>query len=548
VKHTLLIGASILISGLSAKAYEHLPYQFAQCPEEKKIVHPDSTNRIVLSKDCTKAYVLPPKVGNITIHSGVQMRVDKNSCSFITNLRQSLDSKAESLKILDDMAKYYYQKMSDKAREADVLQDQVYSMQEDLIDAENEVSIIQPGKDELITKISELEKKLEDCTQLNLCQMYDLQLGRAKKDLSEVKREIAAAQANAESIRSRILSTQKRIQDNRARIDGYRTEVSTLSANFDDSITSIDSIIESRKTKLGAIMFVAYDLPTAELVNQYKALNRNLDMVFDAMPLQEYKLDYNMNITNTVSGDHQVYIPATNVPDMEFYQSPTAWISPSGEAQIALNEIAACSLMNEDGSVDLAKLMDAKYFNAQFKYRYDVASLAGYSVHYNLKQMYEVIKRSGSSGGFFRKRRWTSIHRNSEYKALVSVDFNSESVKGLSEEMKHQIRTEERNFAIERLFREFMTIANNEGQIPSPSVESSGENGASVAANEIGKCPYWQCQAASGVLKIADAIWGSTKASNHFKDEREFQYDLEVNDQRMFRQTGSSGYKHDIMD
>ena len=49
-----------------------------------------------------------------------------------------------------------------------------------------------------------------------------------------------------------------------------------------------------------------------------------------------------------------------------------------------------------------------------------------------------------------------------------------------------------------------------------PSATAPTSNGATVAAKEIGKCPYVYCQVASGLLNIGSAIFGGSSTVNEY--------------------------------
>ncbi len=204
--------------------------------------------------------------------------------------------------------------------------------------------------------------------------------------------------------------------------------------------------------------------------------------------------------------------------------------------QVVLNYGGACPFVH-DGTIDrdLSESQIDAYLAANFQYRYALQGLKKYSVSYNLASIAKHLQDTHTEGGFFSSRTVNSLYESNESSDEFDLTVESDQE---SYEYADGLRREVKDEVINRVLRELAGV--NNGSRVLPDLLPPSPHGASVAAGEIQKCPWIQCQITSGTLRVLDSIFGNSSAVANYIKTRNGVSRERVTEKKMFSYAGSS--------
>lgn len=539
----LAVLAAMSIVGVSQLS-EAKPYRYSDCDSRVNIKHPAGANDLFFNKQCTVAYVLPPKLGNIVVGEIFDLQIDRNICSAIDYInsatasdRQTISHYAEAMTEIAKRFKEAQQQKTLYTQELRQIETDMVALDEAIIQADEQIATINGV-------LSGLQQQRATCPSVVQCRRIDREIQTKNGELQAAQsaRRVAAGRQTALDRRSTRIDT--RLQSTIDLEASLQIQISELRSTLEDLEGAVVDAYKERRVMAGAQIHYQYSDGQSELLAQYRALNRGqiAESFFQPMQVTHSML----NLTTEVGSDfgtasQRISMPATTANGTDFRNGQFAAAPSSGSFNVEINQVAACGLMTDNGEIDLQRVLDTRYLSLQNLYEYEVAGEIGYSSRFNVAELYERIQTSGSRGGFFSRRRYTSVTENSEFDSSFDIRFFSDSGSGYTDELKQQIIQDEKEFAVDQLFKEFLALSSSGGQLPVPQLDGS-PNGAQAASAALSKCPNLYCQVGAALLGVADAIWGSSKATSHFRRTREFEYNKTVRDQRMFSFRGATGY------
>lgn len=150
-------------------------------------------------------------------------------------------------------------------------------------------------------------------------------------------------------------------------------------------------------------------------------------------------------------------------------------------------------------------------------YEYPTSFVAEATATYNMHKMYQKIARSGSSGGFFSSRSWSSVEERTYFSDSFKVSWvEQDSANSIPDEKKADLEREMRNNIFARMATIGLPAVANAGALVSPPALSA--SGAVVLANSLQKtCPgNYYCVGAAMALNVLDAIFGSKSTTSSY--------------------------------
>lgn len=523
-----------------------MPEKYTECGKEINIKHPeDIGNGVYFNKSCSVAYVLPPKVGKISNITAFGNLTSKHECSAIETLKKTNDSVAELIMTNNKIRVELQNELRDDILERKTLEKEIKEYKLKLAKKKPIKRSLSEKLKELKTQYAEKKKQWEQEEQINLKYVYQLEMEKLQETLNSAKSEFSSVEGDIEYLDESIKLKAgfiKAIEKDMMVTDLKLGNILSETSKVQDLVTKK---LNPYSTKKGINLNFEYDLDHAGLVNQYIDLNPDAKVSFRKLNPKFTQLSLNINASNDITGDYRMDVPATTASKAKFEKGMFLAGASSGTMNASLNKVATCSLLKEGTSeIDLSKVKDSKYLTLQNIYLFELAGKSGYYSRFNVKELYERIKSSGTKGGFFSKRRWTKVVNNSEFDALFTVDFYSDdSDVNFTQEMQTQIIKDIKAEAMDNLFKEFLTMASNDGKLPIPRVpEDNRPTGAAATADALDMCPNLYCQVGAKVLRAVDSLIGSNKATNHFKDTKRFTYEKKVGIQQMYLFHGSTGY------
>ncbi|NRA63362.1 MAG: hypothetical protein HRU19_02695 [Pseudobacteriovorax sp.] len=168
--------------------------------------------------------------------------------------------------------------------------------------------------------------------------------------------------------------------------------------------------------------------------------------------------------------------------------------------------------MREDLNGDPVFSISATYmYPAAYKYRVEAS--------YNLYKFYEIIKKTGTRGGFFSSKSYSKVSETRVDEDVFKIDWDIQDMQFTATE-KAQIRTDLKTDLMNRVLVTMAEpVSANAPSLPLDPPGSVPEPGSLVLAKGLEKtCGFnFYCRAGSWILKGAQAIWGSSRSEQSFK-------------------------------
>lgn len=543
MKTNYIIGAvvgSLVGLGLA----EAKPTKWDNCDSVLNIQHPVNSAGLRYSADCKVAYVLPPTTGSITKISSAGVYVNSTVCQSLDSLNQTTAIQADTLRSINNSLNIRHRANEDYEKRITEIRADRTKLRNEARGFRAELKIRQGEAASLNQKIQELQAELEKTRSETQKYLIRQNISKLRTQLQPFEKEIIRLESSIQSREQQIAEESTEESDLMSYISNNQQRMGADQAPIIEAQKQTEERYKQHTASVGAILNFSYDVGHMKLVNEYKKLNPSIS--FTDMPVRFSKIHATVNLTPDTDDLYKLTLDATNSAGATYDNGMFGSAAPSGTLQMTLNRVAACSLLDsKTGELSEEKVKNAKLLNMQNMYQYELSGKHGYYVKYNVAELYERIRQSGSRGGFFKKRSWSTVIENSEFDALFTIDFTSDdSQVEIPPEERERIRQEEKAIAVDTLFKDFLTMAAQDGALPLPQIGMPEQNGAQAGAQALAKCPHLYCQVGSALLGVADSIWGSTKATSHYKNTKKFEYEKKYNVQRMHLEKGSTGYEY----
>ncbi len=295
-----------------------------------------------------------------------------------------------------------------------------------------------------------------------------------------------------------------------------------------------------------------------KLVSEYQKKNPSIQ--FFPMPLEQSYISINQKSANaTDSTDFPLeavksivsaqigYMPLlTQIRDPQ--NTPPTIPEISGDiftqgqdGDIVLSALGACPLFNSSGlPKDISLKALETYISANVVYQYHLQILRKHSITYNLGQLAKRIETSSKKGGFLSRKNVHSLIEESNSKKWITFEMYTDDP---SYNYTAEYRDEIKQQFLNSVLAEVAYVSfDNPGNYPS-LVEPTGQSGAGVAADALGKCPHMYCQVGMYALKFIDSTFGKTTAISNYIKTRDVWAQETVKEQQMVPYVGSYTFK-----
>lgn len=189
---------------------------------------------------------------------------------------------------------------------------------------------------------------------------------------------------------------------------------------------------------------------------------------------------------------------------------------------VVLSLMGACPMEHPEYFDLKENSAESMQYGLVMTYDYDTVFRVKATAKYNMYKMYQKIVSSGSKGGFFRSKSWSSVEERNFFRDSFSVVW-SDQENSLSTEQKDEIEQEMRRNIMQRLANLALPDSPSRGDVlaalPPP------QRGAAVVSDQLMKtCPgNAYCVGAAVVFRIMDAIWGSSSSTSSYTNIKDFE-------------------------
>jgi hypothetical protein len=458
-------GSLIFISGSAFAGVG--PAMFTSCPQSRTLRSPPNGAGVYFSADCSVAYVLPPRLGEISIsHPTATSTV--GVCGMVKNVFEALDFQSRQTR------RYIKQiESAESDIDFDGLQDPWQSG-------------AHSGK-----PVENLNPQLE----------------------------------KLEELRAKVADSVLKILEWNEKLAGY----------------------EGPKVRLTVIA------DHNKLVEDYQALNPGLTL--RPIPVAKSVLTFVGKVTSNIGK-----APAALFMDMAGVKVPGSYFTglkaedeegkgkenfptlfASGVAgQLVLSLVGACPFYNVESGAFPERIESrglTSYIAPAVDYIYNVQVNRSYEAKYNLSELLKRIQKQSTSGGFFSSK---TLH------SLV-IDNSSTgwfTFRSLSEDPRHEWDTQLSQTLKAGIIARLLARlgAQPVGTAEVPGIIAPGKTGANAAAEGLGQCPHYYCQAAGFTLKVLSATIGGSAAVSEFIQSNNHWEIETVTESKMVPQMGQTGF------
>jgi hypothetical protein len=375
--------------------------------------------------------------------------------------------------------------------------------------------------------------ELESCT--NTC---DLLLAEYKDNEAYIKEKQKEYNTLVASNREKVSkykiakATKEAAQEN---FDSIGVRYDKQLARVNDLMTTVSNSFSSKGKLEGGTALVNYESGWDENVSKLESRYPSLD--FKAIPTRNARIHANIIgaadkvsyyeslpavLDYTVNGHN--YMPWGERPAEDVV---SAGLPSSIAGNFRLSLLGACPMVQKDFFSDVQWNPEVNQnglplFGISSTYEYPVAFKFKVTASYNLYKFYEMVKKTGTKGGFFSSKSYSSVTEKKIDKDAFSIDWYVEDPDGIYNEGKRQEITEELKRQL--MERVLVTMAQPIYNGASPTPIPGGippTPGATVLADGLSKsCGFnIYCQAGSWILRGAAAIWGSSQSESKFQQE-----------------------------
>ncbi|MFK8137661.1 MAG: hypothetical protein AB8E15_04790 [Bdellovibrionales bacterium] len=537
----LLLGMSLSSSAFGQS--NDKPYIFGDCEGQVQITEPENSSGHKFSKDCSVAWVLPPAKGTVKAVNVSPLVISGSICKQYEKSNQSLEKYYESILNLSSVSERISSYIDDLTSERTSALGIERELKERRNQIRKEFKVVNSNVIRLRTALAELKEEYKEATDAVRKWQLEGDISKTEDQLFVAEEEFVNLDANLEEVNYTIEDHKDYLRSVKSELNENQLQVGANEKEIAKVIDVVKNLQADFLTKVGSRVTYEYDLPYVKLMKDYSDENPNAKVEFRRMPIKFSKLSVNLNVGSDVSsGTGRVSLPAAQVGG-DYYQGMFVAGPTSGSISVELNQAASCGMWDSSSqSLNKDLAMSNDYFNLQNLYEYELAGEAGYKLKYDVMQFYKEKKEGGRRGGFFSSKSWSKETIQSKNTSWFQIDFFSDSSgSNISPELEKQIIASEKAYVIDKLFMGFLQSASNRGAAPIPGFEA-GANGAQTAAGELSKCPHLYCQAGAAVLRLADSIWGSSKAESEFSNRKDFKFNGLIRNQRMYKSKGATGY------
>lgn len=469
-----------IMFGSSAYA---IPAKYNKCTNIKIKDVPGSSGTF-LSEDCSKVYVLPPRVASLTVSGFTQNANLENNCEELSHLEEIEKNDSETAAI-------YSRRL---AKNAEMIASHEQALNSGLLpmgksreDLENEIDL-------LLEKNTQIRKKL-------LTEDQDL-----------IKRKLRAGADYGGWGAFLIQNNYDEL------VHQFREANPNLSFERMPLDQSFISIVEVRPEDFKPNGVETYAIP-AVLSLQIAGVNGG------ALPLR--------------SNASMLLVDQANNQPSEARNIDIFGDAITGE--IKFSTVGACSLKNKGVQLNKISMKDLTgEFAANVTYQYQVQVTRKHSITYNLKELVQQIQEQVKKSGFLSRKTFNKFVDTRRSDSWIEFHVESQDVRfEYTDEYVKEIKAE----FLDRVLKQIVAIQTGSPTAHLGLIEVSGKNGSDVIGGELSKCPHLYCQIGAAGFKVLSALFGSESATASLIKTMDGSSSEVVTEKRMVQQNATSTFE-----
>jgi predicted nucleic acid-binding Zn-ribbon protein len=479
-----------------------------------RVVNQTNSNLVADNVQPMKVYVMPPNSAKAVMQKKLFLRTAN-----LGFCREMKDLQGYTRNVSKEIADYEARVRGKKA-DADKINAKLSLARQDLATytVENNISELEDLDSELAELTNLIKEKTDD---LKVC----------SKNCDELRIQISDHNTNHASSLKRRRELAKNhtsalafYEKKKRSVEAYEEDLRSANKSW---VTLEDDLISVRTS-----LFSLYkDLGSLEggraAITYTSAWDENLEKLRDLNPGYEFeKITTRDSVFITDIADLSHVPSATAVmaykisacTNGEKGKCETATYPDSFSGTVVLSTVGACPVEHPDYfDLDLTQPNSAEEMNfgMTVAYDYPTAMTVKATAKYNMYKMYQKIVSSGKSGGFFKRKSWSSVTEKTFFRDSYNVNWDEQDREAsIPEARKIELEQQMRNAIFDRLAKIGLPSVSNPGALVVPTVPASG---AAVLGNELANNRACQanvyCTAASIGVKLLDAIFSSSSSS-----------------------------------
>ena len=496
----LLTAACLLAVSISAKAEPTLyPKDINILKSVKNLI---DSNILADEQDPSTIWVLPPNTAQATVSGLHTKTANMGFCSEMRDLQSSSRQLVADINAiqkkrtakLDEMVKIQ-EKASALSQEADK-----FAVDKNLL-----------ALSEADTRITEFESRLTDLyraaeTCKTACDEINAEIVsviNSKKTLMKDRNDLA--RLNTAEIRE--YTKKRKAADAALKVS---SDVAAVYSNMTAEIRNLRTQIHMQYQGLaqmgGARANILYKSHWDENISKLRADNGQLN--FAKVATKNAKLMTELAGVDGVDPSGAI-MAITAAGQLEKGVANYSAYPESLSSNVVLSLLGACPMEHPE-YFDL-KENDVKQmkYGVVITYEYDSVYTMKAKAVYNMYKMYQKIVRSGSKGGLFRSKSWSTVEEKNFFRDSFTVHW-SDKENTLTNEQKDEREAEMRQNVMQRLATLALPAVANRAEVLAAAQPPT--RGAIVASDELvknsGGNPY--VLAGAAVLRVLDAVFGSS--------------------------------------
>ncbi|GAB4010956.1 MAG: hypothetical protein Fur0010_04520 [Bdellovibrio sp.] len=367
--------------------------------------------------------------------------------------------------------------------------------------------------EDAITENQKLIIRVSD--QIQSCEQNCDMLNTEYKDLRKIRRELLerkhALQDSYGEKYEKFLKQQKKVEALQADYDTIQEEWENLTSSLLKLRNDFHEMYKKYGELEGASAAVRFTSQWDQNIDSLRELNPGFD--FKKIPTQNAVITSNITDLKYIPSGSAILGYRIGGDYQEGHIKMPAY-PENLSGNVVLSLLGACPVLHPgDFDINIPSGSDRMRYGLTVAYEYPSAFTTRVRMTYNMHKIYQKIVSSGSRGGFFRRRSWTSVEERTYFQDSFKVDWLEQDASNrLTAEQKEEMEQEMRNRIFARLAAIGLPAAANAGQLVLPSLNASG---AIVLSGALKKhCPgNAYCIAGSVALDVLDSIFGSSFAS-----------------------------------
>lgn len=517
----------ILLSCLIASVAQATPtiYPTKTMTSLGQLTNNTTSNVVADSVDGRRFYVMPPNSAKAQVsglHSfGANMGFCKEMVDLIADNAEltqqihqlTLDSIAAKAKADRDREALNNAKLEAADYFRDVGLEQLSNIDQNISVNQGRLDVIRGQKDSCSTNCDQLEKEEADLVDAN-------------RDLAKIRQKIV--HDNAQKI-PEYNKRKRKVDALEAKLKSSDDAFVNLKRQLLDTRSMYQQMYSSLGQMYGARAGVKFRSGWDDNVQALR--NANPGFSFERIQTEDAQMFLSMTGVENIPGDAVMGYETVGQP---IYADPVPGSNPSTKPRVlgvkfasypaevngnvVLSLIGACPVNDPKSfGINLPSGTDEMVYGAVFSFNFPSLFTSSATATFNMSKMYQKIYSSGSSGGFFSSRSWSSVSETSQYSDSFKVVWDvSDPSLVLPRAQQLEVEDEMRLQIYQRMAN--LAMANSPNREAIIAAAAPPAHGSVVLADALAKtCPgSAYCVGASIALSVLDSIFGSSSSSSSY--------------------------------